>query len=366
MPKKTPAPRKKSSKTQAKTEEAPKVQSRAKRIAGKSAAVVIPRTKKILHIRPKKDPLKRSDTGTRLLQVPERVWYKPLTWRHRQPVPDYEPLPKARKILWSVFVLLWENKRLFGTIVLVYGILDAVLVRGLSGSNNLSSIKSSLDSAVHGIGGKALTSAVSFTYLLANSGSNSSGSSGYEVVLLVLCSLAFIWAFRQVLAGHKVRMRDSFYQGMYPLIPFMLLFMLMSLQMLPLVAGGGLYAVILSGGIAVHLWEQIFWIVICVLPGLWSLRMVTATIIAIYVVTLPDMTPLRAYRSARELVYGRRLLIWRKFIFLPIVLLLLAGLLEAPLILFVTPVAEWTFFIISMVALPVAHGYLYRLYREML
>jgi hypothetical protein len=366
MPKKTPAPKKRPAEPQAKVKEVPKFQSRAKRIARKSGAAVLHRTKKTLHIRPKKDPLQRSDAGARMLQVPERFWYKPLTWRFRPPVPDYAPLPKARKLFWAVLVMLWRNKKLFGTIVLIYGVADAILVKGLSSSSDLSSLKNSLESVVHGFGGKVLTSTVSFTYLLANSGSSASSSSGYEVVLLTLCSLAFIWAFRQTLIGHKVRTRDSFYQGMYPLIPFLLLFLLMSVQMLPLVAGGGLYAVIITGGIAVHLWEQIVCIVFCILPGLWSLRMVTATIFAVYIVTLPNMTPLGAYRSARQLVYGRRLLIWRKLIFLPIVLLLMAAAIEVPLILFATPVAGWTFFIISMIALPVVHGYLYKLYRDML
>jgi hypothetical protein len=366
MPKRISSSRKRPVKPQAKTKEMPKAQSRAKHIVRKSAIAGAARAKKIFHIRPRKDPLRRSDTGTRLLQVPEQIWYLPLTWRHRRPVPDYTPLPKARALFWSVLMLLWKHKALFGVIVLIYGISDAVLAKGLSNGGDLSSLKSSLESVAHGVGGKLLTSGVSFTYLLANSGSSASSSSGYVVVLLTLCSLAFIWAFRQVLVGNKVRARDSFYQGMYPLIPFLLLFLLMSVQMLPLVAGGGLYAVIVAGGIAVHLWEKIFWVVFCILPAVWSLRMVTATIFAIYIVTLPNMTPLRAYRSARELVYGRRLLIWRKLIFLPVVLLLLAALIEIPLILFATPIARWSFFVISMISLPVVHGYLYRLYREML
>lgn len=94
--------------------------------------------------------------------------------------------------------------------------------------------------------------------------------------------------------------------------------------------------------------------------------MITASVFALYIATLPDMTPLRAYRSARQLVYGRRLLIWRKFLFLPAALLVLAAVIEVPFILFITPLAVWTFFIVGVVALPVVHGYLYSLYREML
>jgi hypothetical protein len=142
--------------------------------------------------------------------------------------------------------------------------------------------------------------------------------------------------------------------------------MLLGLQLVPLAIGGGLYSAVIGNGIAVHLWEKAFWLLLFIGLGFWSLRMITASIFAIYVITLPDMTPLRAYRSAKQLVYGRRLLLWRKLIFLPVVLLVLAAAIELPLIFFLTPVAVWIFFGLSMVALPVVHGYLYNLYRAML
>jgi hypothetical protein len=366
MPKRVFSSKRKSARQKGSAEETPESPARALRVPGRPMMLVSTATERIRPAKTEEQTIRRSDAGARLLQVPKRIWYNPLTWHRHPPIPAYAPLPKARVLFWSMLKLLWVNKRLFGAIVLVYGVLDIILVRGLSSSSDLSSIKNALDGAVHGVAGKVATSAISFTYLLANSGSSNTGSSGYQAVLLTLCSLAFIWAFRQVLAGHKVRMRDSFYQGMYPIIPFALIFLLMSIQLLPLAAGGGLYAVVLAGGIAVHLWEKIFWLVLFIVPGVWSFRMVTATIFAAYIVTLPDTTPLRAYRSARQLVYGRRLLIWRKFVFLPVVLLLLAALIEGPLILFATPIATWAFFIISMLALPMVHGYLYKLYREML
>ena len=188
----------------------------------------------------------------------------------------------------------------------------------------------------------------------------------YQGILLLVCSLAFIWAFRQTLAQHKVRIRDSFYQGLYPLAVFFLVFLLLCVQLLPLILGSSLYGTVVSNGIVVYWWEKAIFIAVFAVAGLWSLRMVTASVFALYVATLPEMTPLAAYRSARKLVYGRRLLIWRKIIFLPAALLLLAALIEVPLIFLLTPVAVWVFFGLSVIALPIVHGYLYNLYREML
>lgn len=308
-----------------------------------------------------------ANTGTRLLQTPKRYWYRPLTWRHRPAVPAYKPLPKARLLLWRACQQLWQHKRLFGGIALTYGLLNLLLVRGLSGAADVSSVKSTLDSVAQGAGGKALSALASFTYLLASSGSGDAANAGtYQMILLVVCSLAFVWAFRQTLAGHQVRIRDSFYRGMYPLVPLVLLLLLGAVQLLPLAVGGGIYTTVMSNGIAVHTWEKIFWLGLFLVLAWWSLRMITATLFAGYIVTLPDMTPLRAYRSARQLVYGRRLLLWRKLIFLLVVGVLVSALIEIPLILLVTPLAGWVFFVISFVALPIIHAYLYNLYRAML
>jgi hypothetical protein len=317
--------------------------------------------------KPTRAAVTRSSTGARLLQTPTRVWYKPLTWRNHKPVPAYKPLPKARHIFWRVCKQLWQHKRLFGGVVVVYGLLNLLLVRGLSGSSDLQNFKSVLDSLVHGFGGKLASSLASFAYLLSTSGSGNAANSGmYQTILFLICSLAFIWAFRQTLAKHAITTKQSFYEGMYPLIPFILVFLLIGVQLLPLAIGGSVYSTVFQNGIAVHLWEKVLWLVLFLLLGLWSLRMITATCFALYIVTLPGMSPMRAYRSARELVYGRRLLIWRKLIFLPIALFLAAALIEVPLILFLTPLAVWVFFALSMLALPLAHGYLYNLYRDML
>jgi len=282
-------------------------------------------------------------------------------------VPAYKPLPKARKLFTAALRQLWSQKKLFGGIVIIYGALNLLLVHGFGGNGDVTNIKALLDSLVHGFGGRLTSAAATFLTLLASSGGTQSEvSSVYQTLLLLVFSLAFIWALRQTLAKHKVRVRDSFYQGLYPLAVFFLVFLLLCVQLLPLVLGSSLYGTVVSNGIVVYWWEKAIFIAVFALAALWSLRMVTASIFALYIATLPDMTPLAAYRSARQLVYGRRLLIWRKIIFLPVVLVLLAALVEVPLIFLFTPAAVWMFFVLGIVALPVVHGYLYNLYREML
>ena len=94
--------------------------------------------------------------------------------------------------------------------------------------------------------------------------------------------------------------------------------------------------------------------------------MITASVFALYIVTLPDMSPFRALRSAKELVRGRRLMIWRKLILLPFVLFLGTTVVVLPFLLFLTPLTVWIFFILSTAWFAVIHSYLYTLYRELL
>lgn len=313
-------------------------------------------------VRPKRQPAPK-----RVLPLPKKIWYKPWTWQTNLPAPPRNPLPPARRIARHTTRQLVSNWKLFGGITVIYTALNLLLVRGFSSASDLTSYKQLLDGAFSGVGGAAQSAANSFAYLLTTAGGGSTPTAGiYQSLLFVIVSLAVIWALRQTNAKHKPRIRDSFYGGMYPLVPFLLIIMFMSIQLLPMLFGGIVYSLAVNYGIAVNFGEKLIFILFFVLLAFWSLYMITASIFALYIVTLPEMTPLKALRTAKGLVYKRRLLVWRKLIFLPIIMLLFAAIIIIPLIAFVTPVAAWAFFALSVISLSFIHGYLYNLYREML
>jgi hypothetical protein len=178
--------------------------------------------------------------------------------------------------------------------------------------------------------------------------------------------LAIIWALRQVLAGSTLRIRDAYYRGMYPLIPFILVLLLVGLQLLPLLIGSSLYSLVITNGIAVHAIEKIFWGLLFAGLALLSFYLISSSLIALYIVTLPDMTPLKALRSARELVRGQRWAVMRKILALPIILIIVAALIMLPIILLLTSLAQWIFFLLTMFAIAAINIYMYSLYRELL
>lgn len=295
----------------------------------------------------------------------KRPQYK--TFKLQQRIKTIEATPSAFKITKMAATLLWQNKKLFAGIAVIYGALNILLVRGLTGSLDVASLKSQLDQVFNGQLGQLGSSLAVFAVLVGSSGSGvSSSASVYQAVLILVVSLAVIWSLRQRLAGAPVRMRDGFYRGMYPLVPFILVLIVVGLQLLPMVVGASLYSLVMSGGIAVYAIEKVFWLLLLILLSLLSLYMICSSLFALYIVTLPDMTPMKALRSARELVRHRRWPILRKLLFLPIILLLATALIVVPIIIFVAPAAQWVVFALSMVSIIVIHTYMYTLYRELL
>lgn len=262
-------------------------------------------------------------------------------------------------------VFLRRHWKIFGAIVLVYGLLNVLLVRGLPTSLDLPELKSLIQEQGNS---NAVDVGLELFGELLGSGSQPTDPNNalYQPILLVIASLALIWALRQLHAGLNVSLRDAFYKGMYPLIPFILVLMVISLQLLPLIIGSFLFSAVVGNGIAVTAPEQILWGLLFFLLAVLSIYMICSSVFALYIVTLPDMTPLKALRSARQLVLHRRWAVMRKVLYLPLALLVIALVLILPLVLFATPIAEAAFFVFSMLVLAIMHSYMYTLYRELL
>lgn len=284
----------------------------------------------------------------------------------KRPLKDVK-LPNVLKLTQAPARLLWQHKRLFGGIAIVYGLLNLVLVQGLAASTDVSSLKDELNQVFTGNFGSLASSLGVFVVLVGSAGNGSSETAGaYQFFLWLVVSLAVIWALRQVLAGKAIRIRDAYYHGMYPLVPFVLVLLVIGLQLLPALIGSALYGTVVTNDIAISGLEQMLFLVIFVALTGVSLYLLASSLFALYIITLPDMTPLKALRSARGLVKGRRLLVLRKILWLPLVLLLAAAIIMLPIIIWLTPLAQWVFFVLTMLGLVAIHAYMYNLYRELL
>ncbi|MHB1865298.1 MAG: hypothetical protein ACYCPS_04045 [Candidatus Saccharimonadales bacterium] len=279
-------------------------------------------------------------------------------------IPDR--LPNVLTLSVSSWLIIWRHKKTFSYIILIYGIVYLILVLGLS-PGNASSLKAEFNSINHGHLSTIYSGLGVFTSLVGTTTSSSTSSgSAYQIFILIIASLSIIWSLRQIYLGAKIRARDSYYKGMYALTQYIIIFLVIILELLPMAIGIGLYSLLINGGIATTSIEKFLSVILAIALSLLSLYLMTSSIMALYIVTLPDMTPIQALRSAKGLVKGRRWSVLRKIIFLPLLLLVVIAAVMLPFILIIPVIAAWLLYIITLIALVYIHSYLYNLYRGLI
>lgn len=277
-------------------------------------------------------------------------------------------LPNGFKLLHQAGKLIVNHWEVFGGILLIYGLLNFILIGGVNGGSDLQNVKGSLGDVFTGQFSKLSTGLTLFTFLVTTGTGTMAGgvASAYQTILLIIISLVLIWVCRQLYAGHKVRVRDGYYRGMHPLVPFVLVIFCMSLQLLPALTGIFLFTSLVSGGILTVLWEQMLLSLFSLTLIILSIYWICSSLFALYIVTLPEMTPIKALRSAKDITRFRRASILRKLLLLPIAILFVAGIIMIPISLFATVAAIPVFFVLTVIGVGFVHSYLYALYRELI
>ena len=149
----------------------------------------------------------------------------------------------------------------------------------------------------------------------ASVGSGLSPDQGvYLSFALLFAWLATVWLLREILAGRKPKLRDGLYNSGAPILSTVGVMLILLVQLLPigllilLYAGLSAIGVVASGFGAMLFW--IFAITIATLALYW----ITSTVIALVVVTIPGMYPLRAVRLSSDLVIGRRMRVFLRLL----------------------------------------------------
>lgn len=284
-----------------------------------------------------------------------------------------------------VFKTLWERKWLFFGLALVYGMLTALFV-GLASQQTYEQISASLNTSegfMEGgwgqIGKAGLLLAAGVTGGL-NAAQSANGMGIQQVVVtllaLLITWLATVWLLRAQLAGQKPRLRDALYNSGSPVISTFFVSLALVIQALPIaVAIIGLVAASASGLFEGGVEAMVFWIFALLLTVL-SLYWMTSTFIALIVVTLPGMYPMKALRTAGDLVIGRRIRILLRFLWLAFIVVVVWVAIMIPIILLdqwlkqLIPAISWLpivpLSLLLMVSLTIVWtaGYVYLLYRK--
>ncbi|MBF1024714.1 MAG: hypothetical protein HXK98_02380 [Candidatus Nanogingivalaceae bacterium] len=133
-------------------------------------------------------------------------------------------------------------------------------------------------------------------------------------LLILLVWLTTVWLLRELLLGFKPKLRDGLYNAGAPLISTLVILVVLLIQLSPI----GIMAIIYSALVSVHILTEGFGMMLFGLLAasviVLVLYWITSTIVALVVVALPGMYPMRAIHAASDLVVGRRLRIMLRLI----------------------------------------------------
>lgn len=281
----------------------------------------------------------------------------------------------------EVWRMLWRYKRTFILLVALYALASGVLV-GMASQAMYTQLAESIrttgdeifDGDFSGVNQAGLLLLIGLSGgLNVNLNEAQQLLSGF---LILMAWLTTVWLLRAYFAGRKPRLLDAIYNAGAPIIPTMLLTMFLMIQLVPAaIAAIGVSAAMPTNLISEGVESMLFWLVVLLLVIL-SLYWVTSTLIALIVVTLPGMYPLRALKAAHELVVGRRLRIVLRVVWLALISLLFWALTMIPIILFDAwlkgplPEIEWlpivplSLLVIGSFWIVWAASYMYLLYRK--
>lgn len=281
----------------------------------------------------------------------------------------------------SVRRMVWANKRVFVWVVVIYAIFTMALV-GLGSQDVYTQLGEMLRSSSEDTASGAWSEIGKSSLLLVSAATGSLNVAPtavqqvYGALLVLLAWLTTVWLLRAMMAGHKPRFRDGLYNGGSPLVATALVALVLIAQLIPMAlaiigygaaAGSGL----LDGGVE----AMLFWFVAALLAVL-SMYWVTSTLIALVVITLPGMYPMRAIKTAGDLVVGRRVRILLRLLWLGLSVVVLWLFVMVPLILIDTwvkgmlPIIEWVpvvpvaLVVMGSLTVTWVASYIYLLYRK--
>jgi hypothetical protein len=276
---------------------------------------------------------------------------------------------------------LWKNKKIFIGLTIVYAVLTAFLV-GIASQDTYTSLSDTLrdtgDEIFSGNFAELGKASVLFAAAItgAFSGTLSTDQQIFAGLIGLLTWLTTVWLLRNILAGHKVKLRDGVYSAGSPIISTFIVFLVMIVQLLPMaVALLGIAAAAQSGILNGGVEAMLFWVAAALLIVL-SLFWITSTFIAAVVVTLPGMYPFKALSVAGDLVTGRRFRILLRLTWMALTVVLTWALVMIPVILLDTwlkglfsqlaglPIMPITILLLSSFTVVWVSSYVYLLYRR--
>lgn len=231
-------------------------------------------------------------------------------------------LPGYWSFTASVAKFIWHNRRLFGSLAVLYAVF-MIIIGGVTSQGVYEQVSALINQSAgevyKGVFGSLGTAGLLLISAFLSPGDITAEQQIYIVIAGILMWTTTVWLMRGLMAGEHPRMRDGLYGAGSPLISTLVVAFIAVLQLIPVGVTALVYAGLSAAGILSEgFGMMVFWIFAGLIITL-VLYWMTATFLALVVVTLPGMYPMRAIKAAGDLVVGRRLrimyrLLWSVFV----------------------------------------------------
>ncbi|MBA3757525.1 hypothetical protein H0X09_01540 [Candidatus Saccharibacteria bacterium] len=276
-------------------------------------------------------------------------------------VHEVTKIPGSFYLTKYVLGIFKQNWRVLGGITLIYVLVNSLFANGIS---NFTSALTSIDDNTGAGSGTVFGALNGFAGLLGGNGSPT--GSALQTVLVIIESLVIIWALRHLVAGKPISIKQAYYHSMGPLVPFVIVLSVIVIQLIPLTLGTAALGVVLSSVFTSESLVIILFSILFTILAAWSLYMLTSSVLALYIVTLPDMHPRQALRAAKSLVKSRRWQLMRRLVYVPLFILVVMAAVVLPLAILLPWAAVIAYYLIGALSILFVHTFLYSLYRSLI
>ena len=276
---------------------------------------------------------------------------------------------------------VWANKKAFIGLAAIYLVLFMILI-GIGSQENYKNLADGLQETNESITGgdfSQVGQAGLLFFTIATVGVTEAPTEAQQIYIILLGLLVWlttVWLLRNRLAGHKVKLRDGLYNAGAPIVPLFLVVLVILVQLIPiLLTAIGYEAASATGLLNSGVEAMLFWFA-AVFMGILSVYWVTGSIFGLIISTLPGIYPLKALRSAGDLVLGRRVRILLRWTWMFLVVALAWAVVMIPVILIdnglksiwpaytTVPTVPFVLAVISTLSIIWISSYVYLLYRK--
>lgn len=248
-------------------------------------------------------------------------------------------VPGVMAHIFKSFGMIFKNWKLFLPLMIIVVLLNALLV-GIMDQSNYAKYQEVLDEASLQIAGGDIGNVAKAGLLLIStvstgglSGESSEAATVFGVLIFLIIWLTTIFLLRHLMAGHKVKLRDGLYNAMTPLISTFVVLIVTLIQCIPIFLLVVAYSsAVQTDFLATPFYALVFFIFASLMIIL-SAYLLSSSLIALVAVSAPGLYPVKALRTASDLMMGRRVKFILRLIALIIALAILWVVIMLPLIL---------------------------------